>query len=233
MNHRGFRAATFAVAALVLAMASAACGSSEQPTPIYVVVTPTPGPATQAPATPTAEATPLATFTPWPTATPTPEPTPTPTLGPTETPSSGPTSPAGFCTGTAGNQAFFLEAAKGVKSAVYCATGLPSGWAISSGNWAGTKSGGWVTVAYKYKKTSSTMSVSEGAFCLTPTVCSPPGGSTSASFGGLAGALFTITGGYGIYVAPGTAHAYQIVGANVTQTTLVNAAAAMKIVPKS
>lgn len=232
MNHRGLRAATLAAAALVLAIASAGCATSEQPTPIYVIVTPTP-----AAATPTGEATPLATFTPWPTGTPTPVPTPTPTAGPTDTPSAGPTSLAGSCTGSASNQTFFLQAAKGVKSTVYCATGLPSGWTISSGNWAGNKSGGWVDVIYKYKKTSEQFELKEGAFCLTDALTCNGGphpylGATN--FDGLSASLDS-TGGAGLLVtyAPGTSHAYQIWASNVPQATLVTIAANMKAVPKS
>jgi hypothetical protein len=230
VNHRGLRAVTLAGAALVIALASAACVSTEQPTPIYVIVTPTPV-ATQAVATPTPEPTPLTTFTPWPTLVP----TPTPTLAPTAAPSSGPTSPAGACVGKASNQAFFLQAAKGVKFTVYCATSLGSGWGLASSpqtSWSGNKSGGTVLIYYQYRSTATRLEVCEGTFAAS--LCSGnTGGLGAASFGGLSGQLYSTTDGFAIRVAPGTNHAYTLVGHNVSQSTLVSVGGNMAIVPKT
>lgn len=241
MNHRGFRAASFAGAALALALVGAACSSAVQPTPIYVVQTPTPVAtpvATPAPATPTPEATPLATFTPWPTGTPTPSagPTATHTAAPTPTTSAGPTSPAAFCTGNANNQAFFLQAAKGVKFTVYCATKLPAGWVIASGNWNGG-SNNQVVVTYKYKTTSETFQLKEGAFCTTSPLACISGPLTVAqsgvSFDGMSGSLDNYgTNSFLLDVASGTTHAYFMITNNVPQATAVTFAANMKAVPK-
>ena len=59
----------------------------------------------------------------------------------------------------------------------------------------------------------ATLKVFEGAWCLTtPSDCPAQSGSPlgAGSFGGLSGSVYaTADGGYGIYVAPGTSHAYQ------------------------
>jgi len=54
-----------------------------------------------------------------------------------------------------------------------------------------------------------------------------------ASFGGLSGSLYSLGDGTEIQVNPGTAHTYQIDGSDVGPTTLVNIAAALRIVPRS
>jgi hypothetical protein len=236
VNSRGLRAVTLAGAALVLSMAAVAC-SAAQPSPIVIVVTPPP--ATSAPTATEAPATPLATITPWPTESPTPVVTPAPTPAPVKsaaapTPISGATSAPGVCIGTASNLTFLQSAKAGVKTAVYCATKMTAGWVIATGNWAGNKSGGWVTISYKFKNTNTTVDVAEGAFCLTgAAACSPNTGHVgSATFGGLAGSLNTTADGFAIYVAPGTAHAYSVTGHNIAKATLVAIAANMTIVPK-
>jgi hypothetical protein len=240
VNHRGFRAASFAGAALALALVGAACSSAVQPTPIYVVQTPTPVAtpvATPAPATPTPEATPVATFTPWPSGTPTPSagPTATQTAAPTPTTSAGPTSPAAFCTGGSKNQPEFVKAAHTLKWSLYCAS-LSSGWSLVSMTWDSTKLPGGAKISYK-GPSGATLKVFEGAWCLTtPSDCPAQSGGSlgTGSFGGLAGNVYgTADGGYGIYVAPGTSHAYQLDGYNMTQTTLQGIGPDMKVVPKT
>lgn len=232
VNHRRLRAVTFAGAALALALVSAGCISTDQPSPIVIVQTPTPV-ATEAPATPTPEATLSASFTPWPSLAPTPTagPTAVHTAAPTPVPSSGPTSPAAFCTGGAANWPELLKAAKTLKFAVYCAS-LGKGWSLTTASWAAPAGGG--TFSAKYKGPSgASIEVAEGSFCLTPTVCSPAGSGTPASFGGLSGHLFnTAVLEYSIYVNPGTKTAYQILGHHMSQPTLVGIAAALKVIPK-
>ena len=236
VNHRGLRAISFVGVALALALIGAACSSDVQPTPTSAVQTPTPTAATQAPATatPPSEATPLATFTPWPTLPPTPPPTPYHTPGKTAAPSAGPTSPAQFCYGTAKNQAFFVKAANALKFTVYCAS-LTKGWSLTSGNYGQPKAGDWLTI--NYKAGSATLAVKEGAFCLSgASACAPKDHAIgSAAFGNLSGALDALSTGldFAIYVSPGTTHAYQIVGHNVSQSAFVSIAAAMKAVPKT
>lgn len=236
MNQRALRAVSFAGVALAIALVGAACNSTVQPTPIYVTQTPTPTATTGASATATPEATPEASFTPWPSLAPTPPPTTPPTAAPTTAPSAGPTSPASFCTGGAANQPEFVKAAKTLKFAVYCAT-LGKGWGLTSSpgmSWAATKSGGWITITYKGPGTAK-VDVAEGSFCLTSAlVCAPNTGNIgTGSFGGLSGALDSTTDGFAIYVAPGTAHAYKLVGHNVTQAILVSIGAGLKVIPKS
>ena len=241
MIHRGLRTAALSGAALVLALVGAACGSSVQPTPIYVY---TSGPATPTPAaTPEATSTPAATpaptpvsgatLTPLPTDSPNPTPTPEPAATPTPVPSAGPTGPAGACSDTK-HQSFFLEATKGVKIAVYCATNLAAHWGVATPTgWSGNKTGGTVLIYYRYRTTTTTLEACEGTFSASD--C-PVGAVTdlgTASFGGLSGQLVSTSDGFAIVVAPGTGHAYTLVGHHVTQSTLVSIGAAMKVVPKS
>jgi hypothetical protein len=218
-------------AAVAAGVLLAACGSST-PTPIIIVVTPTPT------AEVTESPTPEVTESPTPELTPTPEVTPTPTESPTETPtpSPGPTSPAASCTGNADNQAFFVQAAHGIKASIYCATKLPSGWNIASGSWQGTKSGGWVDVTYKYRNTNQTFEIKEGAFCLTdPFTCQ--GGAlvlvqANIKFDGM---TTNLTGGgvnaFFIAINPGKYNAYFMYTHNIPQATAVTFAANMQEVP--
>lgn len=230
-SHRSFRAVVLAGAALTLAIASAACGSSGPTTPINV---PSPVPTTPATATlgATSEATPSATITPAPSPTSTASPTATPTATPTVAPSASPTSPAAFCTGSAKNQAFFVEAANKLKFNVYCAR-LGKGWSLVSGSFDSPKAGAWLTINYKGPG-GATVVVSEGAFCLPPSSCVTAVGYVGpASFGGLSGRLYSLGDGTEIQVNPGTTHAYQIDGSMVGPTALADIAAALKVVPKS
>jgi hypothetical protein len=237
---------TLSGAALVLALAGAACTSSVQPTPIYVYTsgpaTPTPAatPATPAPTLtlmPTPVATPVsgATLTPLPTDSPNPTPTPEPAATPTPAPSSGPTSPAAACTGKAANQAWFLEASKNVKITVYCATKLGTGWGLASTpqtSWGGGKSGGTVLIYYQYRTTTTRLELCQGAF--SGTDCAATTGAIgNASLGGLSGELDTVADGFAIRVAPGTSHAYTLVGHHMTQVALVAVGANLKVVPKA
>jgi hypothetical protein len=144
-----------------------------EPTPIVIYITPEPTPVPAATPTPQAE---------------TPEPTLEPSAEVTPTPGPTPTSPAAFCTGSDNNRAFFAQAARGVKFAVYCAAGLPSGWTVSSGAWAGSKSGGYLDVVYKYKSTSQRFELKEGSFCTTSKVVCMGGQSVPAPW--LAGPYF-------------------------------------------
>ncbi|MGD0861440.1 MAG: hypothetical protein ABSA21_01595 [Candidatus Limnocylindrales bacterium] len=238
VNHRGFRTAALASAALVGALAVTACSSSAQPTPIYVVRTPTPTVAAQTP-TPTATQGAETTITPLPSF-PTPAPptapaTPTPTSKPTATPSAGPTSPAAFCTGGSGNQPEFVKAANTLKWNFYCAS-LPKGWSLVSMTWDATTLPGGAKISYK-GSSGATIKVFEGKWCLmTPSDCPAQSGVSlgAGSFGGLSGNVYaTADGGLGIYVAPGTSHAYQLDGYNMTQATLVGIGTDLKVVPKS
>jgi hypothetical protein len=108
----------------------------------------------------------------------------------------------------------------------------PRGWSLTTASWAAPAGGG--TFSAKYKGPSgASIELAEGSFCLTPTVCSPPGSSTAASFGGLSGHLFnTAVLEYSIYVNPGTKTAYKILGHHMSQATLVGIAAALKVIPK-
>jgi hypothetical protein len=131
--------------------------------------------------------------------------------------------------------AFFLQAAHAEKFTVYCASNLPAGWALSSGNYAGAT----VTLTYKYRSTSSVIVVKEGAFCIgksSASVCEggphPAAGSGSTSFDGLTGGFFALSNGFMVSVAPNTTHAYLLTSTNVSQATTASIAANFKAVPK-
>jgi hypothetical protein len=220
--------AVAAAASLLLA----ACGSNT-PTTIVVVATPTPTPeATEAP---TEEATPTVEVTATPavaTPTPSPEATPTPVPSPTAT------SPASACSGSAANQAFFVQSAHAVKAPIYCATKLPAGWAITTGTFQGTKSGGSMDVTYKFKNTNQTFEIKEGAFCLTDVMTCVGGMEVLVQAGVHFGPMTANLASYGapglfvIQVNPAKSNAYFLTAHNIAQATVVTIGANMKVVPK-
>ena len=225
LKRRPIRIVAVAAAASLLL---AACGSST-PTTVVVYVTPAPTPEVTPPPTP--EATPTVAVTATPVVTPTASPTPSPTPSPTAT------SPAASCSGNTANQAFFVEASHKVKATIYCATKLASGWAISAGSWQGTKSGGWMDVTYKYKNTSQTFEIKEGAFCLTSPACAgmPALIQDGVHFDGMTTKLVSdgTPGMYLMNVNPAKWNAYLLTTHNITQAAAVTIGANMKAVPES
>jgi hypothetical protein len=221
------RSLSFAAACLSLAACQASASPiivyvTPEPTPIIVYVTPGPTPI-------------IVYVTPEPNATPEDTPTPEATAAPTPTPNTA----AAFCSGSSSNQAFFLQAARGVKFTVYCATALPSGWAISSGAWQGS-GGGYVDVVYKYKNTSQRFELKEGSFCTTSKIACWGGftvsiGSGLTKFDGMEAEIGTLMSSNDIVVAvaSGTTHAYILTGTNVPSATMIAIAANMKAVPKT
>jgi hypothetical protein len=217
---------------LGLAALSAAACQSGTPTPMVIFVTLPPNPTSEATPSPPPE-----------TATPgeSPAATPTPEASETPEPTPSPTSAASFCTGTAANQAFFVEAAKGLKGAVYCATGLPAGWAIASGSWAGSSTGGQLTVVYRYRSTNQTFQLREGSFCTISKIACWGGPTVSylsgfTDFDGMTaeiGELLDGSGAFVIAVGSGTNNAYIMTGYNVPPDTLAAFAADMTAVPKA
>ncbi len=190
-------------------------GTTAAATPIVVIITPSP-----APPTPTVE--------------PTPEPTPTvePTVAPTDTltpaPTASPASGAAGCTGTADNQAFFVEAAAVLHFDVYCAV-LPKGWWLQSGEYKGS----FLQVQYK-KAGGATLTIWEGAWCPPTYACASAGGEIGpASFGGLAGTLYFNGSTYTIQVGTSAHQQYRIFGFGITQAQFVAWAGAVKKVPKA
>lgn len=132
-----------------------------------------------------------------------------------------------------------MQAAHGVTATVYCATQLPAGWAISSGSWQGTKTGGWMDVTYKYKSTSQTFEIKEGAFCLDAAIVCTDGAlilvQPGVHFDGISTDLASY-GGPGTYlmiINPGKANAYFLIMRNTTQADAVTIGANMKAVPES
>jgi hypothetical protein len=230
------RAAARGAAVIAIVASASACGSSS-PTVQGATATVQPTDQPTDTATPIAEATPTPTVEPTPTqeATPTPEPTATPTATPTPTPEASPTSVAWQCTGTADHQAFFAETATKLSFDVYCGN-LPNGWYLQDAAYV-LASGGKLTIDYKGPG-GATLVISEGAFCTTSAAdCSPHDSIRgTASFGDKPGMLDVLTTPpdvFVVYVDPGTSHAYQISGANLTQAKFVALAAAMVVVPKS
>jgi hypothetical protein len=231
---RAHRLSILAMAVVLSGLALAGCSTNATPEP---TATPTPEPTASetATASPTASAASL-TFTPWPTVSATPVPTPVPSGTPTPVPSvsATPTSPAQFCTGSPKNREFLLKSAKGMKTTIYCATGLPAGWAMSSGDW----SGGTVTLSYRYRSTSQKFTLKQGSFCTTsPVACVggpfPAAGSGTTAFDGMTAAFLTSgTSAYIISVNPGTKNAYMLTSTGVSQSAIATFSANMKAVPK-
>jgi hypothetical protein len=224
VNPRGIRRLGLIGAAFALAAISAACISTEQPTPIYIIVTPTPAPSveatpTEAPATPTPELSTEPSAEPSAEITPTPTPTPTPTLAPGVTP----TPLAGGCVGgtNESNRTFFVQAANALRFTVYCGANMGAGWSLASSPMS-TWSGGShpnIQIFYQYRKTSTRIEICEGT--IPSGACAGDTGLVgSANFGPLSGQMYSTADGFAIRVAPGTNHAYTIVGHNLTQSAL-------------
>ena len=224
------------VAAAGLALALSAC-TAAGPTPIVKYQTPVP--------TPTG--TPTAAPTPTPTQTPTPTPTDIPggagvpgasesAVAATDTPTTEPTptGPAGGCSGSVKNQAFFADAANKVPFAVYCGV-MPGGWYFGTASDA-YGSTGWVKATYSGPGGAQIV-IQEGAFCTSgSSACSAHDSVLgSANFGDLNGTLDSLgpNAGFAIYVSAGTAHGYTATGTNVSQGTFVSIAGALIKVPKS
>lgn len=205
------------------------------PTPTPEVVTPAPEVATPAP-TLAPTPTPTRTPTPAPTTAATPTPVITATPEPTESPSANPTSAAAACTGAAVNQTFFAAAANHLKAPVYCPTALAAGWALTAGSWSASGSGGKMTVTYRYRNTSQTFTISEGAFCLTDVVTCTGGVHIpvdTISFGDLSAQLVDGPSEFLLWVAPATDHDYQMTTNGLSQSAVTAIAANMTLVPKS
>ncbi len=224
VNSRRLRLPSILAAALAFSLVAAACGSSA-PTAIIVYTTPTP-----APITPTPEPTPTPTPTPTPAPTPTPGPSgsagPSATPTPAPTPTPGPTGPTvgpGACSAdpnhAADGLAFWTAAVDHLTFTVYCAV-VPSGWFFTGSNLNYlTPNAGWVWATYKNNQGAQIM-IQEGAYCTS--TCAPGTAAGAANFADQAGQLYTLAGGgFAIYVASGTNHAYTASGTNVSQATFV------------
>jgi hypothetical protein len=178
--------------------------------------------------TPTSEQTASAETTPSPA-----EATPTQSIAPTDspTPAPSPTSPAAGCTGTADNQAFFVEAAAKLHFDVYCAV-LPSGWWLQTGSYT-LASGGFLQVEYKTAG-AATFSLWEGAWCPPSKSCIAVGPLVGpASFDGLSGSLYLNSTTYTLRVGTVANPAYLMVGSGMTQAQFTALAAALIKVPTS
>ena len=236
MNPRRIRAVALAGAAILLAASAAGCITTDQPTPIYVYLTPSPEPTVEATPAPTQTATPSPSAEDTSSAGPSAEPSPSGTPGSDTSLSVA----ASGCVGSAANQAFFDGAAAKVKASVFCATGLPKGWILTVGNWRSNASGGWVDVTYRYKQTSQTFEVKEGAFCLNANGTACTGGpltsvKSGVSFGGMATDLVT-NGGAGeleMILNPGKYNAYFLLAHNVPQGSVIAIGAGLRRVVSS
>jgi hypothetical protein len=211
-----------AAAALLIA----AC-SSVKPSPTVAPATPSPSPSVTETATDTP--TPISTNTPFvaPTDTPVSSPTAVVTIAPTPTPTPTPSGPAGGCSGNDENKAWWAAESPHFKFTVYCGV-MPGGWYFSAANdnWKIGK----LDATYK-GPAGGLFTINEGAFCTS--ACSPGTSIGSAKFGDVTGGLYSLpTGGYAVYVAPGTAQGYKAVGTGMTQATFTNLAAALMQVPK-
>ena len=95
--------------------------------------------------------------------------------------------------------------------------------------------GGKVGAYYK-NAAGSLITIAEGAYCTTsPAACSPHISVIGpASFGGLSGTLDVLAAGpiWAIFAAPGTMHAYVMIGQGMSQAQFVAWAAAVRKVPR-
>jgi hypothetical protein len=222
-------ASSLAIGLLVIGCSAAPAAT------LPVPVTPTPSDTpTEAP-TDTPTVAPTDTPTPVASDTATPSPTPEPTAAPVQTPGA-PGDPTN-CTDWAKDGAYFTGVAKSLPFGVYCAS-QPSGWIVNSTTWQKPKSGGWITIAYRNKSKTQTITVGEGDFCshtADPSNCWSSSTSLgTANFGDLSGALVQLAGGeFAVFVNANTKTGYQIVGKGMTQSAFVSMAAAMVHIPKS
>lgn len=215
--------------AVVLAMALMLGGCvASSPTPIVVYVTPAPADTSTDTSAPAESAAPAGSQTAAPGATSTPAATATP--APSSSPSASPTSAAGTCTGTADNQAFFVEAATNLSFNVYCAV-LPSSWWLQTGSYVGT-SGGYMEAEYK-SSGGADFEIREGAWCPPDKACVAPGATIGpASFAGMAGTLYLNNTTYTLRVGTAANPTYFMVGYGMSQAQFVAWAAALIQVPK-
>jgi hypothetical protein len=209
-------------AAATLAVAMVGCVPARAvPTPIIVVVTfaPTSGP--------TDADSPAPIPTDAPTPSPTVEPTPVVVGGPSASPSPGRSAtpaataaPASACSGTSANKAFWGQVAATLQWPVYCPI-LPSGWVVRSGTFDGSPPGR-VEVTFDGPE-GATLKVDEGEFCTAgASTCAPHVAEIGpASFGDLPGTLDSTSGGFAVYVNPGTSLAYTISGTGLSQDAFV------------
>ena len=220
-------------AAAALLISVAACATAQPtPTPPHT----TASPSQTASAIAIATDTPAGTGTPFvaPTDTPASSPTAVASVAPTLTPSPTPSGPAGGCSGSDDNKAWWAAESPHLTWAVYCGV-MPGGWYMTGGNdnW---KSGGKLDASYK-GPAGGLFTINEGAFCTTSVAaCSPHAGASlgTASFGDQSGHLYALSGGgFAIYVSPGTVHGYTAVGKSMSQATFVALAAALVKVPRA
>jgi len=215
---------------VVLGLVVGGCAPAKaQPTPIMVFVTEAPAPSLTAAPSPTAT----------PTATPTAAPTsaaesPSASATPAA-PSLGAAVPSTSCTGNANNQSFWAQAAAAMRWNVYCPV-LPDGWGVSAtGGTFDYSGGGSLKILYS-GPSGATLEIDEGAYCTTDAdSCSPHSAVLgTAIFGDQQGSLDAIAGGgFAVYVSPGTAEAYALIGTGMSQDSLVAYAAAMARVARS
>ena len=177
-----------------------------------------------------AAATPAASSTATAAPTPTMAATPTATAAVTPTPAASPTSAAAVCTGSAENQAWFVDAASDLDFDVYCAV-LPSGWWLDSASYV-LPAGGYLEAEYK-NSGGAELGVREGGWCPPGYACIGPGATIGpASFDGLAGTLYLNNTTYTLQVGTYADPAYLMIGHGMSQDQFVAWAAAMLKVPK-
>jgi hypothetical protein len=181
--------------------------------------------------TPKASATAVRTATPTPTTKPSASVASASPTSPSTSPTATGGAPTAICTGTAEHLAFFQEAAKALTFSVYCAS-LPAKWWLSATEYR-LPNGGYLTISYQ-NTAGNTISVGEGNFCVgLPDCWTSVSDLGSANFGSMSGSLKQLSGGqFAVFVNPGTAHGYRIVGKGMSQASFVAIAAGMIVVSK-
>ena len=157
---------------------------------------------------------------------PTDEPVESEDPGASELPSAEPGAGASACSGNASNREFFEGIAKAVDWPVLCGV-LPKGWFVSQGSYR-LASGGKLVISYK-GPAGATITLSEGAYCLSDAAgCTPSGSEVGeASLGPLGGTLYETTDGYAIVVAAGENPGWSMTTKGLTEQQTVSFGAAL------
>jgi hypothetical protein len=234
----GARLIGLIAAATLVGMALGGCSSGKAGSTVYMVeITRRPA----ATPTPALTATPQPSVDPSPTATPSGSAEPSTSAipssaGPTPTPAKA--VPASRCAiRGASNKTFWAKASRAMSWNVYCPV-LPAGWYVSAepnGIYDNTaKPSGVIWIVYTGPN-GARFRVYEGSFCLTSAAACSAGTTIGpADFADMQGTLKALaTGGYGLYVRPGSNVGYTITGSNITQSLFVSFAQGMVKVAKS
>ncbi len=135
---------------------------------------------------------------------------------------------ASACSGNHDNRVFFEAIAGQVTWSVYCAV-LPSGWFVQTGSFS-LRDGGRMEITYKGPG-GSLLTLEEGNICENgASACAVQGQQLgSSAFGDQTGTLSAMdsSGGYGIYVDPGSFPSWSLTATGLDESAFTGFAAAL------